>query len=169
MKQGHKTGKIFAFLSVLMSFCLPAFADSAPNNHDSLSGLTSAKAVFDVTTADPKKLNFYLNLIGTTADSMKAEGVTPEFVVSFRGPATLFVSTDRKKTKKEDMAMAGNVQKNLAKLGGTPGVKMEQCAVAAKALKVDPKTINPSVKVIGNSWISLIGYQNKGYALVPVR
>jgi intracellular sulfur oxidation DsrE/DsrF family protein len=156
---------LFTFLLTLPVVSLAA----DPMDADALKGLTSAKAVFDITTAEPKKLNFYLNLIENTAKSMEAQGVKSDFVLSFRGPATFYTSMDRKRIKMEDITMADKISVKLQSLSKTPGIQLNQCAVAAKALKVDTKTINPAVKVVGNSWISLIGYQNKGYALVPVR
>lgn len=169
MKGTIRTRTIFKLLFVFL-FTLPFMARAAaPLDTDALKGLNSAKAVFDITTADPKKLNFYLNLIEDTAKSMKAQGVKTDFVLAFRGPATFYISNDRKKIKMEDMMTADKISAKLKSLSETPGMELTQCAVAAKALKVDTKTINPAVHVVGNSWISLIAYQNKGYAIVPVR
>lgn len=155
---------LFCFISSV------SFADSmSVNDKDALAGLKSANAVFDITTANPKKLNFYLKLIGDTAASMRAQGVTPKFVLSFRGPATIYMSSDRKKVKLENLEVAEAITKKIHKLSKSSDMKLVQCAVAANALKVDTKTIDPAVTVVGNSWISLIAYQNKGYAIVPVR
>jgi hypothetical protein len=140
-----------------------------PENTESLAGLKNVNAVFDITTANPKKLLFYLNLIGNTAETINANGISTKFVLAFRGPATFYVSNDRSKIKLEEYETAEKISAKLKELSGKPNVRLEQCAVAARALKVDTKTMNKSVHVIGNSWISLIGYQNKGYALVPLR
>ena len=169
MRGNTKTKKISRIL-LLLVLAVPAFASAAaPSDAEALKGLTSAKAVFDITTGNPKKLNFYLNLIESTAKSMQAAGVKTDFVLAFRGPATFYTSMDRKKVKMDDMMMADKISTKLKSLSSTPGMELTQCAVAAHALKVDVKTINPAVKVIGNSWVSLIAYQNKGYAIVPVR
>ena len=159
-------GKLF----LLLILAIPSFAHATdPSDAEALKGLTSARAVFDITTAEPKKLNFYLNLIESTAKSMQAAGVKTDFILAFRGPATFYTSMDRKHVKMEDMMMADKISDKLKSMSATPGMELTQCAVAAHALKVDTKTINPAVKVIGNSWVSLIAYQNKGYAIVPVR
>lgn len=164
------SGMLWAWMAAALLAANPCLAGGAqPNDSDSLRGLKSTKAVFDVTTGNPKKLSFYLNLIEQTADSMRSAGVKPDFVVTFRGPATFFVSSDRERIKLEDTPVADKIQGQLDELSHKPNVKLEQCSVAAKALHVDTRTIYPSVKVVGNSWISLIGYQNRGYALVPVR
>jgi len=168
--KGKMRSGVFAKLLFALLLVAPALSHAAdPTDTEALKGLTSARAVFDITTADPKKLNFYLNLIDDTAKSMKAQGVGTDFVLAFRGPATFYTSMDRKRIKMEDITTADKISAKLESLSKTPGMQLNQCAVAAKALKVDTKTINPAVKVVGNSWISLIAYQNKGYAIVPVR
>ena len=48
------------------------------------------------------------------------------------------------------------------------GVSFEACLVAAKAFGIEPSSILPEIKQVGNGWISLIGYEAKGYSLVPV-
>ena len=48
------------------------------------------------------------------------------------------------------------------------GIKFESCLIAAKLLGVEPSSILPEIKQVGNGWISLIGYQARGYSLVPV-
>jgi len=169
MKGKNRTGISLVWLFTLLLGAPLLASAGEPNDADSLKGLSNARAVFDITTGDPKKLNFYLNLIDNTAKSMNAQGVKTEFVLAFRGPATFYVSNDRKKVKKEDMEVANKISAKLQNLSSNPDMKLTQCAVAAKALKVDTKTINPAVKVVGNSWVSLIAYQNKGYAIVPVR
>ena len=49
-----------------------------------------------------------------------------------------------------------------------PGYRLEQCAVALRLLKIDPQDIIAAVPLVGNGYISMIGYQNRGYAMVPM-
>jgi intracellular sulfur oxidation DsrE/DsrF family protein len=48
------------------------------------------------------------------------------------------------------------------------GIKLEICLIAAKVFNVDPASVLPEIKRVGNGWISMIGYQAQGYSLVPV-
>jgi intracellular sulfur oxidation DsrE/DsrF family protein len=77
-----------------------------------------------------------------------------------------FISTSREGIAPEDHktldAIAGTISK-MAK----DGIKLEICLVAARIFKVDPATILPEIKQEENGWISLIGYQAKGYSLIP--
>ena len=60
-----------------------------------------------------------------------------------------------------------NVATNLADLRNAKGVEnLEQCAVAAREQGTKPENVVPSVKVVGNAWISLMAYQAKGYAYI---
>ncbi len=45
---------------------------------------------------------------------------------------------------------------------------MESCSIATKLMGVDNVTFIPYVKPVGNTFVSLIGYQKKGYALIPI-
>ena len=48
------------------------------------------------------------------------------------------------------------------------GIKQEVCAVATRVFGVDNKTVIPGLTLVGDGFISLIGYQSQGYHLVPV-
>lgn len=46
------------------------------------------------------------------------------------------------------------------------GVEFEICLTAAHAFDVDPDTILPEITKVKNGWITVIGYQQKGYAMI---
>jgi intracellular sulfur oxidation DsrE/DsrF family protein len=48
------------------------------------------------------------------------------------------------------------------------GVKFEICLIAVKYAGIEPSSILPEIKQVGNGWISVIGYQARGYSLVPI-
>ncbi len=48
------------------------------------------------------------------------------------------------------------------------GTKLEICLFAAKVFGVDPASVLAGIKHVPNGWVSLIGYEAKGYSLVPV-
>ena len=45
---------------------------------------------------------------------------------------------------------------------------MELCSIAADAKKIDKGDFLPGIEVVANGYISVIGYQSKGYNLVPI-
>ncbi|HET7362205.1 MAG TPA: hypothetical protein VFJ70_01405 [Burkholderiales bacterium] len=132
-----------------------------------LAGLKEVKVAFDLTAGDAKVLLARLNIIDETRRSLIQQGVTPHFVLTFRGPATRLVQTDQSKIKPEDREGAAKIAARLAEMRRAQGVdNLEQCAVAVREQGTRPEDVVPSVKVVGNAWISLMAYQAKGYAYI---
>jgi len=48
------------------------------------------------------------------------------------------------------------------------GFTLEQCAIAARGQKVPAGDILPEITVVKNGYISIVAYQNKGFALLPM-
>jgi intracellular sulfur oxidation DsrE/DsrF family protein len=132
-----------------------------------LKGMTSGKAVFDVNVGEAGKLALYLSVIKETHEGLVKQGVKPDLILVFRGPAVLLISTNRDKVPAEQQAKYDEAAKLIKDLKGM-GVKFEACSVATRLMKVDNTTIYPEIKVVGNTFISLIGYQAKGYAYIPI-
>ena len=141
---------------LLLSIIVPARAADAPNDREALSGLKAARAVFDLRAPDRERLIFNLELIKETVEGMAAQRVKPQMVVTFRGPGVRLLTREQ---------AADEIAPLIAELKGM-GVRFEVCTVATRIFKVDKATILPDIVLVGNSLISLIGYQNRGYALV---
>ncbi len=77
-------------------------ASSQADDRAVLAGAKELKVAFDVLEGDAKALLNRLNVIDETRASLIKQGVTPHFVVAFRGPATKLVQTDASKIKPED-------------------------------------------------------------------
>lgn len=156
-------GALVAFLAVLV------FAPSsrAADDHDALSGLKEVKVAFDIHEGDGKALLNRLNVIDETRQSLIKQGVTPRMVIAFRGPATKLVQTDADKIKPEDRPVAAQIQAKLADMSRAQGVdSVEQCSVAIRQQGTKAENVAPGIKVVGNSWISLMAYQAKGYSYI---
>lgn len=96
------------------------------------------------------------------------QGVKPDLIVAFRGGAVRLVSSNRtgfSTDEREDLGHADELIRELAQ----QGVRFEACAIATRLFHVDNASINPDVKVVGNTFISLIGYQARGYAVIPIQ
>jgi intracellular sulfur oxidation DsrE/DsrF family protein len=100
--------------------------------------------------------------------SVRALPEPPEIAVVFHGPAVKMISTDpshfdasEKKALDEFAGMVRQMKKD--------GVKLEVCLYAAKVLGVDPASILPEVDHVGNGFISVVGYQAKGYSVVTIK
>jgi intracellular sulfur oxidation DsrE/DsrF family protein len=111
-----------------------------------------------VRVADLDKLVFNLRLFSETMEGIAAQGVKPEMVVAFRGPTVKLLTAAALDEEALDLLRA------LKK----KGVQFEACAVAMRVLKVDQAGLVPEVKLVANVFNSLIGYQNKGYAMIAI-
>ena len=148
-------------MSVLFFLLLSSAAlHAAPplNDHDALAGLKAARVIFDVRVPDNDKLIFNLELFAETREGLLKQGVTPEMVVAFRGPGVKLLSRDA--IDEEVLDLIQDLQKK--------GVRFEVCAVAVRTFKVDPGKLVREVKLVANGFNSLIGYQNKGYAMIVI-
>jgi intracellular sulfur oxidation DsrE/DsrF family protein len=140
----------------LLAVIVPARAGDAPNDREALSGLKTAHVVFDMRVPDRERLIFNLELIKDTLEGMAAQQVKPKMIVTSRGPGVRLLTREQ---AADEIAPLVTELKRM-------GVRFEVCSVATRIFKVDKATLIPDVVLVGNSLTSLIGYQNKGYALV---
>jgi intracellular sulfur oxidation DsrE/DsrF family protein len=157
------------FCSLLLVLLQPALAGTAEiNDKASLADLKIGKGVFLVDIGDPKKLNFYLEVIQGTHKGMVDQGVEPDFILVYIGPSVKYLTTEPSAEAEEE---AGGVlldlESNVAKLAEL-GVRQEVCAVATRVFGIDNDTVFPGMTLVGDGFISLIGWQEQGYRLVPV-
>jgi intracellular sulfur oxidation DsrE/DsrF family protein len=151
----------------LAAFVLCSSGARAADDHVSLAGLKEAKVAFDIKEGNGKLLLAKLDIIEETRQSLIQQGVTPHFILAFRGPATRLVQTDLDKIKPEDREMAAKVAARIREMSKAPGVDgFEQCAVAARQQETKIERVLPEVRVVGNGFISLMAYQAKGYAYI---
>ncbi|HEY3400001.1 MAG TPA: DsrE family protein [Geothrix sp.] len=143
-------------------------AQAAPKDTAALKGLRVGKGIFDINLAAPEKLPLYLGVIKETFAGMKAQGVKPDLIVVFRGPAVKLVSCERDAFSPEQKASLERSDALIQELAGL-GVRFEACAVATRIFQVDQEDLLPQVKAVGNTFVSLIGYQAKGYGMIPIQ
>jgi len=143
-------------------------AHAAPlQDTEALQGLTSAKAVFMIDLNNPGRVAHVLHVIGETEQGLQKQSVKPHLVVVVIGPAVAFLTKDRRGISYMDERAVSEIQAGIHKLA-TVGVRTEACGVALKGMDVSPEDVIADVHPVGNGYISAIGYQAHGYALVPV-
>ncbi|SDJ52099.1 Intracellular sulfur oxidation protein, DsrE/DsrF family [Ferrimonas sediminum] len=152
-------------LALLASLTLPLMAQAAPADTDALKGVTNGKALFDINLSNINQVPLYLQVIGMTHDGLVGQGVEPKFVVAFRGASVQFISNQG--GNDDTQAIKQQIAKSVSELA-SKGVKFEACAIATNLFQVDNDSLLPEVKVVGNTFISLIGYQAQGYGTIPV-
>ena len=143
---------------------VPALA-AGPGNAAALKGVKTGKVVFDINLTSIKPLPTYLMAIKATYNGLKQAGVEPVVVLAFRGTAVNYVL---KTAKDKFPEVAPKVLAQLKELSGM-GVVVEACNLAMSLQNIDSAQVLPDVEVVGNTFISLIGYQAQGYAVIAIQ
>ena len=157
---------VITFLFVVVGTSVQA--DKNIDDHASLAGLKIGKGVFLVDIGDAKKLNFYLEIIQGTYQGMKEQGVQPDFILVYIGPSVKYLSSSPAPELEQELGgLLLDIESNVDALAAL-GVRQEICAVATRVFGIDNDTILPGLTLVGDGFISLMGYQAQGYHLVPV-
>lgn len=138
------------------------------NDAAALKGVKQGKGIFLLNVDSPQKAALYLSIISDTHKTMAEQKVKPDFIIVFVGSTVRFLTTS------PDAELAGKQQDALSSIAASitelkkKGVRMEICEIATNFFKVPNDKLLPELKLIGNGFTSLIGYQSKGYGLVPI-
>lgn len=158
--------------SMLLALCMLVAAAGSVfgEEYPALKGLESVKAVFGFEIGNPQNALLHLQVIGQTFQDRNIwmGNRKPEVVVVFYGPSVKLASKNRDGFTAADQKILDDYAATLSAMA-KDGVKFEICLIAVKLLGVNPASLLPEVKPVGNGWISVIGYQAKGYSLVPVK
>lgn len=160
---------LIALALFVASPALWAAASEQPlNDADALKGVTEGKVVFDIGMANAQTLPLYLKVIAQTYTDLVRQQVKPTIVLAFHGGAVKLVSANQEAFPMDQHPFLEEIASLLADLQKKPGVRMEVCGLATKLFEVDDATILPGIKVVGNTFVSLIGYHAQGYAAIPI-
>ena len=139
-----------------------------PNDADALQNVSEGKVVWDITVGSPKKLLVYLKVIEETYEDFIRQDVRPDMVFAFRGPVLRLISSQPLELDDENQLAREQVLSLITNISQKPGVTMESCSIATRLMSIDNESIIEEVKPVGNTFVSLIGYQQQGYALIPI-
>lgn len=150
--------------------CLAFLANPGMSQkYEALQGVDSIKALFDFRSGDPGSLYSHLHLVYTTYkdQTVRNSDDSPQFAVIFMSQSVVALSRNRGQFSAEERKTLKKMDDLLAKMDKA-GITLEVCKVAAGSQNVDLDSIIPEVQPVPNGWVSSIGYQAKGYSLVPV-
>ena len=156
-------------VAVVVLLALMATQAVAGGYDAALKGVKGVNAVFDVSLGSPKMANLIFWAVKNVYEdeTVRALPTPPRIAVVFHGPAVKLISTDRTGFEAEDIAELDKFADMIRQLK-KDGVKLEVCDYALKVVGVDPATVLPEVDHVGNGFISVIGYQAQGYAVVRI-
>jgi len=159
--------RVFLATLVLVT-SIPAISAEEFDDATALEGITNGKVVWDINTNSPKRLALYLNIINETYDGLVKQGVVPDMVITFRGESVAIISSDHEAITLSSMPEILQSAEIINELMRKPNIHMEVCSIAARIFGVDTKHILHGIRPVGNTFISLISYQKKGYAIIPI-
>lgn len=161
------------FLTIIMTVALagglaaPLSSQTVYENNPGLKGLDKIQIYFDVSVKDDNLLVHRMELIDRTIRQMAEAGVEVAAIIGIRGGASRFITADDHYVLAEELANKKKIQDWVVNFSDR-GIVIEQCAIAAEINQIDLQDFLPEVKVVGNGYISLAGYQTHGYALIPM-
>ena len=161
-------GMLFLLCSLsYMPVTQAAPPDTGLKDTEALRDLKVAKGVFMLDVKDPGRMAHVLKVIEETGESIAKQNVKPELIVVVVGRSVAFLTKDRRGISYTDQRAVSEVQDMIGKLKKS-GVRIEACGIALHGMDVAPAALIPQVTAVGDGYISAIGYQAKGYQLVPV-
>lgn len=160
--------KLLNLMIITFMFLLPHYLLAAqPDDSDALKGVKTGKVIFDINMSDAKKMTLYLMVIKQTVEDLKRQNVQPDVILAFRGLSVRLITTNRENMELTDFEHLDKIAQQLSELKNS-GVRIEACSVATRLFKVDNKSLLEGIKPVGNTFVSLTGYQAQGYANIPI-
>ena len=162
--------KYFSALAVVLFALVLATTPATADEYPALEGLHGINAVFDVSLGTPAMANIVFAAVKGvyTDECTRALKEPTKIAVVFHGPAVNLISTNREGFKGDDLKALDEFAATIREMKSN-GVTLEVCDYALKVMGVDPASILPEVDHVGNGFISIVGYQAKGYSLVSIK
>ncbi|MFO7767328.1 MAG: DsrE family protein [Pelovirga sp.] len=158
-----------AALAVVILFTFGITPVFASGYASAFNGITTYNAVYQFTSGDPGVANRVFWAVKNSYEdtTVRDLGLKPNIVVVFHGPVVNLLSTNLAIFPDE---VRGNVEQFQATIRQMKqdGVKFEVCLYAVKMAGVDEQTILPEIDPVDNGFVSVIGYQMQGYAVVRI-
>ncbi len=162
---------LFTYLLV-MCFTLGSLSAAAASqaefdNSRALDGVQKTSIYFDVSLTDDALLVVRMDLLDRTIRTLEESGLEVNAVIGVRGHASRFITEDDHYVLEEEIDNKKKIQEWVKRFSDR-GVVIEQCAIAAGMHDIAPDDFLPQVTIVGNGYVSLVGYQAQGYAVVPM-
>lgn len=154
-------------MSLLVLFLVYWTTSASSEEFDAMKGVDSPHVFFDMRDGVPMMASVHLQLIYETYKELSAQKKNPAFVVVFMGSSVKLISSNRTGFSLPEHTYLDEIAATISKMTQI-GIHLEVCLAAVGYFGIDPATIQSGIKHVANGWISEIGYQAKGFHLVPV-
>ena len=129
----------------------------------------SYKAVFDCSSDNMRYVKSRMWLIGKTMEMFKSQGDTLDAVLTIHGGCSAITSKAYDDVVDDEDEQTAKAAQDWLKKLDKKGVRVIVCAMSLEAHDIDPKEVLPFVHISPNSYLDTIKYQNRGYALMPLK
>lgn len=156
------------FLLLLVALFVPqtVFSESL-GDIPALANLSELKVYFDVKADSAGKVEKRMQWIQDTYEQVTQQGLQASFVIGFRSRASFFVTKGDDYIDERESITKGKIEEWLLRFRKM-GMVIEQCRLSAELFEIDQEDFLPEVRVVKNGFVSISGYQNRGYAYVPM-
>lgn len=146
-----------------------AIAQIKQNDMNALFGGTVGKVMWDISMSNPETPALYLSVVQKTYNDLILQNVKPKMVLAVHGAPVRYLHKDISNLPFDSLHHIEKINEILDDMRVRPGVRIEVCSVANRLLGVNDADIRDGLHVVGNTWISLIGYLAQGYAVIPIQ
>jgi len=160
-------GKIFVLYVTALFLWFSCLSAASAAEYDAMKGVDSVKAIFDMRDGVPKIAAVHMKLIHDTYKELTAMKKQPVLVVIFIGGSVKLISSNQTRFTAEEQKYLKEIDETISAMS-RDGIRLEVCLAAVNYFGIDPDSIRSDIEQVPNGWISEIGYQAKGYSLVPV-
>ena len=155
---------LMLLFSLFLIFCAPVHA----GEYEALEGLKGLNTIFDYANGSPEEALVVFPAIREVYQSKSVTSLPKSSanVIVFHNNAVKFLTTSRTDDveKNKTLDKVAEMIRQFSK----DGVKMKICVYAVKLFGIDPDTVLPEIEKVPNGFISISGYQAKGYSLVAI-
>ncbi|WP_018875735.1 hypothetical protein [Thioalkalivibrio sp. ALE31] len=144
-----------------------ALADK-PGDQRAIAGMDTGRILWDITIGEPDRLIARLSVIRETYDDMQRQGLEPEMVFAFRGGAAGLIARSTDHLDIEDVSTVRHIHERLEGLLELDGIHMEACSIATRRFDLEQDDLLPGIHLVGNTFLSIMGYENQGYATIRI-
>ena len=158
---------LLTFFLTLTGASTAAASQAEFDNSRSLDGVQKASIYFDVSLKDDALLVFRMDLLDRTIKTLDESGLEVSAVIGIRGHASRFITKGEHYVLDEQVENKKKIQQWIKRFSDR-GIVIEQCAIAAGMHDIASDDFLPEVTIVGNGYVSLVGYQAQGYSVVPM-
>ena len=164
----NNAGRILASICTALWLSLAVISPALGGEYKSLEGLKSVKVMFDFRDDKPQSALVHLQLAHQTFKDKALRKIDgkPKLAVVFMGGSVKLLTSKRDGFSAEEKKTLAELDKVVAAMA-KDGIRLEMCMFAADFFKVDAASVPPEIQRVPNGWISSLGYQAKGYSLIP--